>query len=263
MDQKEKISENLIISTLSIQTSQYEEMHHFEVKKRKVHHSFGLILCGSVTLSTVSETIVAKEGDLLFIPDGIRYISRWEGRPHIRFISIHFRMQPPLSSAFRTVRIQKIPQVGEEVRQLFSSFAVRKHENETGGFEALSDFYRLCRLIYPMLAHTPNQKLPQTMQLALEYIKDHYCEITKVSEIANACFISESHLYHLFSEYLGVSPVVYLNNLRIQEAAERLMTTDQYIETIAFEVGFHSEYYFRKVFRQITGVIPSQYRKNI
>lgn len=261
MDHKEKISEALQISTLSIQNSQYEEMHHFEVKKRKVHNSFGLILCGAVKLSTISETVEAKEGDLLFIPEGIRYISHWEGQPQIRFISIHFRMQSPLSSVFRSVRIQKVEQVGEEIRNIFLSLSQKVHEPESEGFSALSEFYRLCGLIYPSLSHVMNRKLPQALQNALEYINEHYCTIARVGEVANACFISESHLYHLFSEYFGISPIAYLNCLRIQEATELLITTDRPIGTIAFELGFHSEYYFRKVFRYITGVLPSQYGK--
>lgn len=263
MDAKTKFDENLNIATLSVQVSQYEEMHHFEVKKRKVHNSFGLILCGSVTLSTLTETITAQEGDLLFIPEGIRYVSHWEGRPHIRFISLHFRMQSPRSTVFRSERIQKIEQVDGELRGIFLSLAEGKRETEAEDLAAISQFYRLCALTYPTLSHQFHSKLPPALQNVLEYIGENYCRITKVSEISKACYLSGSHLYHLFAEYLGISPVAYLNGLRIQEAADRLMTTDKSIGTIAAETGFHSEFYFRKVFRQITGVLPSQYRKNV
>lgn len=261
MEVMQKIGEDLHVATLSIQTSQYEEMHHFEIRKRKVHNTFGLILRGSVRFSTFLKTVEAKEGDILFIPAGIRYISHWEGVPHIRFISIHFRLQSPRSPLFRMEQIQKIGEADEEIRRCFLSLAEDRHENEADDLLAISRFYHLCGLLCPRFSHESGRNLPRSLQSALEFVNENYCSITKVSEISDACFISGSHLYRLFAEYLGVSPTAYLNSLRVQEAAERLMTTDKPIGVIASELGFHSEYYFRKVFRQVTGVLPSQYRR--
>ncbi len=263
MDYKVKFGEDLNINALSVQTCQYEEMHHFEVKKRKIHNSLGLILRGSVTLSTLTETLKADEGDFLFIPEGIRYVSHWEGRPHIRFISIHFRMQSPRSTVFRSDRIQVIHNPSGEIRELFLRLEQEKGEDLAQGLGAISLFYRLCATIYPALSHQFNRKLPPPLQTALEYIGENYCRISRIEEISKASYLSVSHLYHLFSEYLGTSPVAYLNSLRVQDAAYMLMTSDEPIGAIAAKTGFHSEYYFRKVFRQITGMLPSQYRKNV
>jgi AraC-like DNA-binding protein len=42
---------------------------------------------------------------------------------------------------------------------------------------------------------------------------------------------------------------------------EMLSNPDLSIQQIAEELNFHSEYYFRKTFKKITGVLPSQFRK--
>lgn len=261
MNTKTKMDENLLISSLSVQMSDYDTAHHFEVKKRKVHNSFGLILDGSVSFFTLTERVDARAGDLIFVPEGIKYSSCWAGTPKIRFANIHFRMLAPASPVFRSVRIRKLGQVGEPIRARFERILQMQTGQDAAGMEAIAEFYSLCAAVYPMICDSCRLTIPASLQRGMEYINEHYRTVSRVSEISKACYLSESHLYHMFQEYLGTSPVAYLNSLRIQKAMELLITTDKTIEDIATELGFHSGYYFRKTFQSVTGVLPSRYRK--
>lgn len=261
MDNKKGMDENLFISSLSVQLSEYDTAHHFEVKKRKVHNSFGLILDGTVSFFTLTERVDAKEGDLIFVPEGIRYSSCWAGNPKIRFVNIHFRMLAPASPVFRSMRIRKIEQVGENIQNSFRKMMDIQLSQDVEQMTAIAEFYSLCSRIYPLISDSCNLMIPPALQRGMEYINENFCTVSRVSEISKACYLSESHLYHMFQEYLGTSPVAYLNSLRIQKAMELLITTDKTIEEIAAELGFHSGYYFRKTFKSVTGVLPSKYRK--
>lgn len=261
MNTKRAFDENLLISSLSVQWSDYDTAHHFEVKTRKVHNSFGLILDGSVSFFTLTDRVDAKAGDIIFVPEGIRYSSCWSGNPKIRFVNLHFRMQSPASSVFRSVGIRKLEPVGDDLRERVLRIAREAAGSEADGFSSVAEFYALCAQIYPLIRDGCGVTLPPALLRAMSYIGEHYRDISKVSEISRACFLSESHLYHLFQVHLGTSPVAYLNSLRIQKAMELLISTDKTVESIASELGFHSGYYFRKTFQSVTGILPSKYRK--
>ena len=55
---------------------------------------------------------------------------------------------------------------------------------------------------------------------AIDYVEKHYREEIKIVEMAEACSISESHFRKLFLECMGISPLEFLNMIRIQEACE-------------------------------------------
>ncbi len=53
---------------------------------------------------------------------------------------------------------------------------------------------------------------------ALEHIRDNFAMPTKIAEIASVCHMSESHFRRLFEENMGMTPVDYLNQVRIKES---------------------------------------------
>ena len=89
---------------------------------------------------------------------------------------------------------------------------------------AYSLFYTIAEQILPFMNKTRTVTMPTPVIAAVKYIDENYTRIASVAQIAQACYISESRLYHLFREYLGTSPISYLNNMRIQSAMEMLKT---------------------------------------
>jgi AraC-like DNA-binding protein len=64
-----------------------------------------------------------------------------------------------------------------------------------------------------------------------------------------------------FKEYTGISPAQYQIHLRIHKAKVLLTSTNQPLKEIALNVGFDSSNYFYRLFKQKTGLTPSDYRK--
>lgn len=96
---------------------------------------------------------------------------------------------------------------------------------------------------------------------AIRYIRDHFTEDLNVAHLAELCFISESHLFRLFRQELGQSPIDYRNSLRIDLAKQLLVGEINSIAEIAASLGFENFYYFSRIFKEKTGLSPSAYRK--
>ena len=81
--------------------------------------------------------------------------------------------------------------------------------------------------------------------------------------MAEAAGISVSMLYRLFKATFGTTPIEYLNDTRIENAARLLLAhRNKTAAEIAVETGFHGASYFGKIFKRKKGVTPSEYREN-
>ena len=95
----------------------------------------------------------------------------------------------------------------------------------------------------------------------LDYISDHYSEPLKVADIAKWAHISETHFRRVFLAHMNMSPLEYINLVRIQAACEYLKKTDEPVAMIAAKCGFGVSSTFNRNFLQIMGVTPAQWRK--
>ena len=262
MEKKYKPDEQLCIYSLAVRDISYHNAHHFEMRNRKVHNSFGYIIDGTASFTTMTDVITAEKGDLIFIPEGCRYVSHWSGDPSIRFFSLDFLMPKKSASLWRNMSLQKIEGVDNEALfGLMRQMCEYSSKSEEEQLLTYALFYNMLSIVLPHIISNEAQVLPQSLQTALAYIETNYATISSVKEIASACFLSESRLYHLFREYLDTSPISYLNNIRVHAAIELLANPNLSIQEIAEQLNFHSEYYFRKTFRKITGDLPSKLRK--
>jgi len=75
--------------------------------------------------------------------------------------------------------------------------------------------------------------------------------------------LNKDYLGKLFKKEMGLAFSGYLNNVRIEEAKRLLRETPESVTTIAFEAGYESLDTFQKSFKRVTGMTPSQYRKNL
>ena len=94
------------------------------------------------------------------------------------------------------------------------------------------------------------------MKRAITFIRSHYKEDISVSIIAEEAGIGERHLRNLFVKYLDLSPLEYLNQIRINKAVELLRNTEKSVKEVCFECGFKSPQYFSRIFKQQMNVSP-------
>lgn len=95
---------------------------------------------------------------------------------------------------------------------------------------------------------------------AVEYLTANCREKLTLGKIARRFYLSPYHFSCIFKQETSLSPMKYLTRVRIQKAAELLLTTDDAIKKIAYETGFNDPYYFSKVFKKVYKLTPTQYR---
>ena len=101
------------------------------------------------------------------------------------------------------------------------------------------------------------------LQLALSFVEEHFAEDIKISDIADAAYISESYLRRIFAEKYNMTPVQYVNHVRIQEACKLLKRRNYNINEAAQKVGFNNMSTFITNFRKIKNQSPGQWLKEV
>ena len=98
--------------------------------------------------------------------------------------------------------------------------------------------------------------------IALKFINENYYKDISANDIATFAKVSQSALFKRFKKEKGISPVTYINNVRIDVAKQYLLNVPNLsIEEISKNVGFESRCYFTKCFKNSCGVTPMQFKK--
>lgn len=101
----------------------------------------------------------------------------------------------------------------------------------------------------------------ERMKRMLGYIDSNLGEKLSVADIAASASISESECLRCFRDSINTTPIQYLRLHRIQRSAVMLSASEEKISAIAQHCGFDDMSYFTKIFRQIKGCSPSEYRR--
>jgi AraC family transcriptional regulator len=98
------------------------------------------------------------------------------------------------------------------------------------------------------------------MQRVHDYMRAHIGNPLTLAELGKVACVSRFHLIRMFKQVYGETPHQRLLNLRMQEAARRLRSTDEDIGKIAADCGFASPAHFAASFRKYMGMTPSACR---
>lgn len=95
---------------------------------------------------------------------------------------------------------------------------------------------------------------------AIRYMQANIQQEINIGQIAGNLGISERYLRKLFVQSLNMSPVKYLNQIRVNKAIELIKNSDLTIKEICFRCGFNTPRYFSHIFKQRVGCIPKDFR---
>ena len=98
-------------------------------------------------------------------------------------------------------------------------------------------------------------------QSHIKFFNEKFAYNISLSDIADQAKVSKSTALNLFQRYLGISPVTYLINYRLQEAAKLLASTEKKVTVISKDTGFDNVDYFCKAFKKYYKLTPTEYRK--
>lgn len=97
---------------------------------------------------------------------------------------------------------------------------------------------------------------------ALDYVNKNYDKQMKAAELADICSMSETHFRRIFESYIKMSPMDYVNLIRIQKACELMKKSNDSMDTIAVKCGFTTTSTFNRNFRKFLDTSPYQWKIN-
>ena len=100
--------------------------------------------------------------------------------------------------------------------------------------------------------------LPESVACVVDYVQSHLATGLSVSELASVARCSERRLVDVFRNAVGTSPMDYVRERRIFEA-QKLLGLGLTIKDVANRLNFAASHHFSRVFRQKTGITPSEY----
>lgn len=99
------------------------------------------------------------------------------------------------------------------------------------------------------------------LKKAIAYIRMNSHLDININHVASHIGISDRHLRNLFAQYLNLSPLDYLNQIRINKAVELLRNTELSVKEVCFQCGFQSPQYFSRIFKQQMVISPREMTK--
>ena len=226
---------------------------HFKTNGSPGHH-IGRMLKGSAKLKSRSKTITVSEGDVFYIPNGLKYQSFWYGdaNDEIVFDSFRFHYFPMLDNyKFSLQTIDCSPETKALLLDISDDMTVN-----------CTTVGKLYQFFGEVSGHMEQEgrHYNDIAEIAVDYMNNHTDFL--VSDVADHCKVSESTLYGIFKKAYKKTPIEKKQEVFCERAAELLITTDLSVEEISAMLGFSSSSYFRKIFKKHTGITPLQIRKN-
>ena len=100
------------------------------------------------------------------------------------------------------------------------------------------------------------------VQEAIEVIHLNLANTIQIRNLSEQIGVSSDHLSTLFKKALGITPLRYINRLRLEQAKEHLKNSSLSIKEIMAVTGFSSNQQFFKQFKRHTGITPKKFREN-
>lgn len=212
--------------------------------------TYGISFCvdGEITYTHNGEKIVSTPGNAVFLPQGESY-SIYGDKGGV-FLVINFLCPDLFCDTVISVPIKSVQPYAADFDKIKSLFLFEKNRAKI-----MSVFYSIIHRLA-----SENSEFSGVLSPAFEYLeKNCFSAGLSVSDLAGFCNISEVYFRKLFTNYMGVSPKQYILDTRIEKAKQLLSDGVMKISAISEDCGFASPYHFCRIFKQKTGITPTDY----
>ena len=94
----------------------------------------------------------------------------------------------------------------------------------------------------------------------IEYLENNLSETVYIDKLSDMACMSKRNFMRIFKGAVGLSPIQYLRQVRLQRASKMLRESSEQIGVVAMQCGFSDSNYFIKCFRQAFGTTPYRFR---
>lgn len=123
-------------------------------------------------------------------------------------------------------------------------------------------FVHLCRLDKEIVPVSVHDHIHPTVLRIIRYIDEHYAQSLSLSSMAAGFSLNKYYLCRLFRADTNLTVTGYIIRVRVKHACRLLQRGKDSITDIAYAVGYGNTTYFSRVFKEMTGRTPSEYRRD-
>lgn len=141
------------------------------------------------------------------------------------------------------------------------------HILEKGYSDANLQYINMClwhflsSFSYPDLFHFSTENgIEDAIDRSIAYMRENVHNLLSLKQLAEQALISPSHYSALFKKKTGYPPLAYFNHIKIQKACQYLEFTNNNIKEISYKLGISDPYYFSRLFSNIMGQSPLEFR---
>ena len=205
----------------------------------------------------------AKEMDMVYLPSETAYHSHWTADSEFMVIDLLLHNAEGQPIGFGEEADILFHDSHGAYRGLLEELAAKS--NAIGPFDWLERLSLSFKLLCEMARDTNRSKLDaknQKIEPALTYLQNNFTENFSVDLLAQMCCLSTGRFRKIFSECLGITPVEYRNNLRVQKAVDLLKSGSYTVGEAGEAVGISDIKYFSKLFKWHTGISPGSMKNH-
>ncbi len=160
------------------------------------------------------------------------------------------------------IKVEENPIFVTLIRAIFEEMQNKNtYYRECVGGLAYTLLYEIARFNGRGNAQSCGKNNSLQLENAIEYVERNYPNNFKIADLANECHMSETHFRRVFQEKMNMTPVEYVNFVRVKKACELIDKTDISMEDVAEKVEFITPSTFNRNFRRIIGTSPYQWKK--
>ena len=248
------ISSDLIISRVNSVSTLYTLQHTKAKRNDRPYWAVVIKYEGETIYESNGKKILSDISHIAILPKGCSYSWECTKTGHYSIIEFESDQTFPEPLTFHVKHGEKVLRMCKDLE------SKRNLRDQVVEIESIRDTYSIILSILELSLdrYIPNSKR-QKLQPSIEYISQNFGKRITNDELAAVSGMSTVYFRKLFAEIMGISPITYIKQLRIEKAKEMLKSDYGTLSDIAQSLGYSSLYDFSRDFKKHTGFAPSKY----
>lgn len=241
---------------------QVKDVLILERKRETIHtahrpfHAIGYRLQGEAQFYQDGRELAVHTGEFVHVPPGINYRQKTDGET---IIAVHLDV---INDSPQDITVWQIPPAMDGDALFLELLSIWTSRRPGYRYEANALVYRL---ISGLQTDTPAPDSDEKalLQPAMDYLLSHFTDQDMtIPTLAATINVSEVYFRRVFRRVYNTSPLKYIHRLRVAKAISLLTCGGYSVQNVAALVGYSDPLYFSRVFKEYTGITPSQYAES-
>lgn len=217
------------------------------------YHALSMRIQGAADIRSEDGELSLTSGDIVFIPAGKIYTLKAE---HERLLVVHFSSDVPPADKIQKFVSKNPAYLEGKLTELYTAWNKRAPGYE---FECRAIFNKILYSIERESIEELRSGSKDKILEAEEYIREHLTDRElNIENMAKTYGMSDTYFRKLFMERFGVTPLKYINALRLEYAKELLESKYYTVGEVSDMCGFNNINYFSTFIKKEMGISPKK-----